>query len=118
MRKLLPLLLSLCFVAFAACSDSDSDNKPKSTIKVSDNKQLDQGAMANSTETANNIEFTTSGAWTSVIAEANPVSKETAAAKPNWLSITPESGSKAGDYTIEITLNENYTGFAPWGMSG
>ncbi|NDV80316.1 BACON domain-containing carbohydrate-binding protein [Dysgonomonas sp. 511] len=103
-------LLILCL--FAACSDSDSEEDEKKTIEVPSDQQLNQAVFADETAGNSEIKFTTTGVWTSTIEENSTKStKESSSETTDWISITPNGGDKAGDYTIAINLIPNYTGF-------
>ena len=88
---------------FSGCGkDKADDPKP---ITVANNGQLTQTVFADKTEGASGVNITTTGAWTSSIAET----AATRASAPAWISISPESGDKAGQYNIVITLTPNTT---------
>lgn len=100
MKKLFLILLSA--FAFAAC-DKDNAEGP-STITVTNPSELNQTVFADNTQGQGGVKFTTAGAWSSTI-----VSK-TRADVSTWVSIDPASGDKAGEYTVNIKLDPNYTG--------
>jgi hypothetical protein len=105
MKKVKCLSLCLLFAAtvFTACSKDDTTEDQ--AIKVSDKGSLTQSVYADDEQGKSGVAFTTAGAWTSNITE-------TASTKstPAWISVTPDHGDKAGDYTISISLSPNYTG--------
>ncbi|MDR2424523.1 MAG: BACON domain-containing protein, partial [Prevotellaceae bacterium] len=68
--------------------------------------QLTQTVYADKTTGKSSVNITTTGAWTSSIAEA----PATRAAAPTWISISPSSGNAAGAYAIAVTLEPNYSG--------
>ncbi|MDR2423399.1 MAG: BACON domain-containing protein, partial [Prevotellaceae bacterium] len=68
--------------------------------------QLTQTVYADKTTGKSSVNITTTGAWTSSIAEA----PATRAAAPTWITISPSSGNAAGAYAIAITLEPNYSG--------
>jgi hypothetical protein len=64
------------------------------------------------------VTFTTTGAWTSLITEKTSSVKATGPhpkpletdASIVWISISPDHGDEAGDYTVAVTLTPNLTG--------
>ena len=96
--------LGLASAVFTSCK---KDHKVKPSITVSNTEALTQSVFANETQTPQSVTFTTDGAWTSSITSSPSAAlKETL----TWISISPNSGSKAGDYTITITLETNTSG--------
>ena len=105
--KTLFSLLLASVLCFTAC-DGGNDPENKDII-VENQEQLTQNVSADAEQSA--VSFTTTGAWTSTITEsANGTSQQKAVASPSWISITPDSGKEAGDYTITLNLSENTTG--------
>lgn len=104
--RLLFCILSLVAI-FTAC-DKDDTKQETPAITVPDQKQLTQTVFADDTVATSNVSFTTTSAWTSKITE--PVEVKSNDAKTDWVSITPSSGDKAGDYAIRITLAPNFSG--------
>jgi hypothetical protein len=102
--KICLALIATLFLAFTACEE----NKENKTISVAEPQQLNQTVFADE-EQGKNVDFTTEGAWTSSITD-----QTTKAAGNNqdstWISITPDHGDAAGNYTINISLSPNYTG--------
>lgn len=92
------MMVAMC--TLASCDDEKEEPK-NITITSGFNKQE---LFANNTQGQGEVKFTTTGAWTSTIIPA------TKADAPAWASIDPASGDKAGEYTINITLEPNYTG--------
>ena len=83
--------LGLASVVFNACKKDEPDKKSNNTLSVcADEKQI-----------SHNV--TTNGAWTSKITTSSGKT-------PTWISISPNSGDKAGDYTINIALETNTSG--------
>lgn len=106
-RKNLFWIVAMAFLVFTACS---KDEQGETTgIKVSDSEQLDQTVYADDIISNDGVSFTTTGPWTSVIQETTRT-RSASTVKPDWISISPESGKEAGDYTIQIALSTNYTG--------
>jgi hypothetical protein len=94
------------FTLFSGCSkDKNGTDSPK-PITVANSEQLTQTVYADKTTGASAVQISTTGAWTSSIAETTA----TRAAAPSWISISPSSGNQAGDYTIAISVEPNLTG--------
>jgi hypothetical protein len=89
-----------------ACSDSENDTEKTETIKIPSGQQLDQNVYADEEKGASSIAFQTTAAWTSSIKKVTTKSSS----NEDWLSISPDYGSAAGDYRIELNLQPNYTG--------
>lgn len=104
--RLLFCILSL--VAILTACDKDDTKQETPAITVPDQKQLTQTVFADDTVATSNVSFTTTSAWTSKITE--PLEVKSNDAKTDWVSITPSSGDKAGDYAIRITLAPNFSG--------
>lgn len=104
--RLLFCILSL--VAILTACDKDDTKQDTPAITVPDQKQLTQTVFADDTVATSNVSFTTTSAWTSKITE--PLEVKSNDAKTDWVSITPSSGDKAGDYAIRITLAPNFSG--------
>lgn len=108
MKKLLFILLAA--LTITACTEEDkATTTTTTTITTPDQTQLTQTAYADENTGKNSVNFTTSGAWTSAISE-KPAAKSASDSIPKWIIITPASGDKAGDYTINVILGTNYTG--------
>lgn len=100
-------LMLLAAVSLVAC-DKGGDDTPVKSITVGNQQQLTQTVFADENAGKSSVAFTTTGAWISEISES-PAAKSTRAAA-DWVSISPSSGEKAGDYTIGISVQTNYTG--------
>ncbi|MDR1003851.1 MAG: hypothetical protein LBL97_02415 [Prevotellaceae bacterium] len=102
--------MSLALVLLAGCGKDDpngennSENKDDTTTITIDDNQKQQDVYADIT--SDGVSFTTTGAWTSVITEKGA----TRAEPPTWITISPDHGDAAGNYTISITLETNLTG--------
>ncbi|GHT76482.1 hypothetical protein FACS189413_02360 [Bacteroidia bacterium] len=99
---------------FTACDEKEDNPAP---IVVANTGALTQNVFADDTQGKSAVTFTTTGAWTSKITDKptnvgslRATTLRATADAPTWLSITPESGDKAGSYTIAITLVSNTTG--------
>lgn len=106
--KVRPITIILFVVTamFASCSKNGNDDS--SNVKVTGG-QVDQTVYADDTQGQGKVTIKTAGAWTSTITET-PVTKAENRAEATWVSISPDHGDAAGDYTISISLADNYTG--------
>lgn len=104
LKSLITFFLFTTAILFVGCSDDDDKEKP---IVVDNKEALTQDVYADKTE-ANGVSFVTTGPWTSSI--KSPASSRSTTESPDWVSITPNSGTKAGNYTIAINLEPNKTG--------
>lgn len=96
----------LATVALTGCDKENAQETP--AIIVPHQEQLTQHVYADENTAKNDVTFTTNGAWTSEITEAAQA-KSTRAAT-DWVSITPSSGEKAGNYSVKISVVGNFTG--------
>ncbi|RKD91687.1 BACON domain-containing protein [Mangrovibacterium diazotrophicum] len=94
MKKLISGFLLLT-VLLTGCKKEDSINTP--SIEILDSSQFTQQVFADQTQGESELVFSTTAVWTT-------------SELPDWLSITPDNGSGAGDYTVSISLLVNYTG--------
>lgn len=92
------MLLASC--TLASC---DKEKEEPANIEVT-NGSMKQEVFADNTQGQGEIKFSTAGAWTSTI---TPTTKADAS---TWVEIDPASGDKAGEYSINIKLETNYTG--------
>ena len=100
-KSLFSSLLLATVLCFTACEDEANNS---GDIIVEQNGQLTQSVLANEITGQSRVDFKTMGAWSSTIKETG------ASTSPDWISITPDSGDKAGDYSVTINLSENFTG--------
>ncbi|MDR0955274.1 MAG: hypothetical protein LBM20_07860 [Rikenellaceae bacterium] len=98
MKKFLFLTLAGLLVLGASSCEKQVAKSKKGIIMKSG--QIDQTVYADEEKGSSTVLFTTAGAWTSSISEE----------AGDWVSISPSSGDGAGDYTIAITLEPNFTG--------
>lgn len=105
MKKLLTMLL----VSVAMISCDKNDDGETTAITVPNQTELEQTVYADQTTGKSGVTFTTAGAWTSTISETSPTRSDKTSS-PEWISIDPASGDKAGSYTISISLSKNLTG--------
>lgn len=101
MRKILTML----FVSFVILSCDKNDDGETTAITVPNQTELEQTVYADNTTGKSGITFTTTGAWTSSINESS-LTRSDKTSSPEWISIDPASGDKAGSYTISISLNK------------
>jgi len=102
-------LKSISFVGLllgAAVFSGCDDKEKQPDIKV-ENGSLTQIVYADQTDGKSEVTFVTAGAWTSSITEGT--TKSTKGGVATWLSISPDRGNAAGEYTIVIRLEPNYT---------
>jgi hypothetical protein len=102
-RKVASMIACLTILTLIAGCDKDSPILPVSVAGI---EQLKQTVYADETSGKSNMGITTAGPWISrIMAKA-----QTRAEVPDWISISPDHGDKAGSYTIAITLVPNFTG--------
>jgi hypothetical protein len=82
----------------SSCGDKEEPNETP----------FNQTVNADETTGKSGVTFVTSGAWTSSITEGT--TKSTKAETDLWISIDPDHGDAAGEYTITIHLQKNDTG--------
>lgn len=95
------LALLLASTAPAGCNDEttpDRETDDFGHIQVPDRRQLIQNLGADAA--TGSVAFTTDGAWSSTL-------RQTRAEAPDWLTIAPDHGDRAGEYTVTLTLQAN-----------
>jgi len=105
------LTVGLAITVFNSCKEKDDDGKTPA-IQVKNQNDLTQTVYADAGK-GNDILITTTGAWSSEIK-----TQDTPAASllrqlrstPTWITISPDHGDKASDYTITVSLTTNTTG--------
>jgi hypothetical protein len=85
-------------LVLSSCGDKEEPNETP----------FNQTVNADETTGKSGVTFVTSGAWTSTITEVS--TKSTKSGTASWISISPDHGNAAGEYTIIISLLKNYTG--------
>lgn len=101
--KCLLAALLLVSMTLAGCNDEttpDRETDGFEHIRVPDHGQLTQNMTAGAA--TGSITFTTDGAWSSTL-------RQTRAEAPDWLTIAPDHGDRAGEYTVILTLQANDT---------
>lgn len=102
MRKYFLLFAFVLSAIVTGCS-SDDETDGNGQIKVDDKNSLTQTVYADNNEGKSGVKFTTTGAWTSTIKETG-TQKDASTSASDWVSISPDHGTAAGDYTMNITL--------------
>ena len=92
------IIIASTVFALSSCGDKEEPNETP----------FNQIVNADETTGKSGVTFVTSGAWTSTITEGT--TKSTKSGTASWISIDPDSGDTAGEYTITISLQKNYTG--------
>ena len=114
-RFIMLFVAGMATVAFNSCSkesEGKDDERKIPAIQVKNQNDLTQTFYADAGR-SRGISITTTGAWTSAIkTPATSSSRRSRAleAPPGWITISPDRGDKAGDYTIFISLEINTTG--------
>lgn len=94
------MLLAGATFAFAGCNNEGGDGDKQ--IKIPDQTQLTQVVGSDDTNGSSAVNFTTTGPWSSSIEDVTVKGNEA-----SWVSISPDHGDAAGDYTMTITLTPN-----------
>ena len=95
--KSVVIAASAAFV-LSSCRDKEVPNETT----------FNQIVNADDTSGESGVTFVTTGAWTSSITEET--TKLTKSGTISWISISPDHGDTAGEYTITISLQKNDTG--------
>ena len=105
--------ISLLVAVFGILSSCSKDDNPPA-ISVANNQTLTQEVYADNVLGKSGVTFTTTGAWTSRISTSSPSGQPVQMSAPanssDWVSISPDRGNAAGNYTIAISLEVNTTG--------
>ncbi len=102
-------LLALSAVFFTGCDSDDPVPPPDKPIVIEKGQQT-QTVFADETTGKSGVKFVTTGAWRSSITVETLKSAQTRAEAPTWISISPDHGNAAGEYTISIAVEPNLTG--------
>ena len=99
--------MKYCFAAFAAlvmlASCDQFIGGDELSIDPVQDALLEQ-TVGSAALAAEDVTFTTTGAWTSQVVPS------TKGSQPMWVSISPDHGDAAGTYTVTIVLEPNDTG--------
>ena len=108
MRRFRTLLLAAAAAAFCACSDDNGGDGGKD-IRLAPGTPKDYTIFADETSgtPSEGISFTTTGPWRATVAETRA---DVSGGSPSWVTVSPDHGDAAGDYTITIGLGVNATG--------
>jgi len=105
--------ISLLVAVFGILSSCSKDDNPPA-ISVTNNQTLTQEVYADDEQGKSDVSFTTTSAWTSRISTSSPNGQSGQMNAPanssDWVSISPDRGNAAGNYTIAISLEVNTTG--------
>ena len=96
-----------------SCSDDDNDGGDGGNggIVLDKGTQTEQVVYANDKSGKNEgIKFTAQGPWKAEVKEVSTKADAAVAPTVDWLALSQYSGDKAGDYTITLTLKQNFTG--------
>ena len=107
MKKFHAILLLMGAAALMACSDDNGGDEGKD-IQLAPGTPKDYTIFADETSgtPSEGISFTTAGPWRATVAETRADVSEGS----SWVTVSPDHGDAAGDYTITITLGVNTTG--------
>ena len=94
-------------IAFIACSDDNGGEEGKD-IQLAPGTSKDYTIFADETSgtPSEGISFTTTGPWRATVGET----RADVSGGSSWVTVSPDHGDAAGDYTITITLGVNTTG--------
>lgn len=101
MKKCCTILLTLAASLLAACSD-DPGSGDKNAIRLAPGTETGYRLHADETSLSADISFTTEGAWRAIVSESR--------AAGDWITVSPDHGDTAGDYSVSIALDVNTTG--------
>ena len=93
-------------VLFVGCEDFFGDES-ESQLIIDPVAPIEQ-VVGSTSLSAKGLTFATKGPWTSTIQDV--FTKASSAPIAEWIRITPDHGDAAGEYTIDIILEENTTG--------
>lgn len=95
-----------------SCSDDDNDgDSGNGGVVLDKDTQTEQVVYANDKGINDEgIKFTTQGPWKAEVEEVISKADAITAKTVEWLTLSQYSGDQAGDYTITLTLKQNFTG--------
>ncbi len=111
MKKIHALFLLMGVVALTACSDDNGDGTGKD-IQLAPGTPKDYTIFADETSgtPSEGISFTTTGPWRATVVQTRADAFDSGAVTPSWVTVSPDHGDAAGDYTISISLGVNTSG--------
>lgn len=101
MKRFLALFL-FAAATLAGCSDDGKDEGKDVRLAPGTSKDYTIYADQTSGTSAEGISFTTTGPWRATVTETR--------AAGGWVTVSPDHGDAAGDYTITISLGVNTSG--------
>lgn len=105
------LIGALCWSCSDEGGDDDGNGSGNGGIVLDKGTQTEQVVYANDKGGKDEgIKFTTQGPWKAEVEEVTAKSVQAVAKTVDWLALNQYSGDKAGDYTIVLTLKQNFTG--------
>ena len=98
-------------VALTACSDDNGDGTGKD-IQLAPGTPKDYTIFADETSgtPSEGISFTTTGPWRVTVVQTRADAFDSGEVTPSWVTVSPDHGDAAGDYTISISLGVNTSG--------
>ena len=111
MKKIHALFLLMGVVALTACSDDNGDGTGKD-IQLAPGTPKDYTIFADETSgtPSEGISFTTTGPWRATVVQTRADAFDSGEVTPSWVTVSPDHGDAAGDYTISISLGVNTSG--------
>lgn len=105
MKKIRTLLFAAAAAATIVSCDNGGDEDPGKAIELAPGTETNLTLYADQTAAtaSGGISFTTSGPWRATVAE-------TRASEVEWITLSPDYGDAAGDYTVTVTLGVNTSG--------
>ena len=98
-------------VALTACSDDNGDGTGRD-IQLAPGTPKDYTIFADETSgtPSEGISFTTTGPWRATVVQTRADAFDSGEVTPSWVTVSPDHGDAAGDYTISISLGVNTSG--------
>ena len=97
--------------ALAGCSDDNGGDGGKD-IQLAPGTPKDYTIFADETSgtPSEGISFTTTGPWRATVVQTRADAFDSGEVTPSWVTVSPDHGDAAGDYTISISLGVNTSG--------
>ena len=106
-------IITLLLPIGAMMTGCNPDENLPTSIKIENRGAVvNQAVFADETGAKSSITFVTTGPWTAKIVELSPSTRATTATGDNgatWMSIDPAQGNGAGNYTMTISMDVNYS---------